>query len=126
MPNILIGSPRGSDRLVARVDRHVDWFDDPAEAEAFCDECGSRNQHGPCGDDITAAYRNLTRNLAAVVMAAAVAQGERERIDPVAVVKSAASSLTEEQRVAIVEAVEDGRCSECYGPDPHCQCWNDE
>ena len=76
--------------------------------------------------DITAAYHNLTRNLAAVVMAAAVAQGERERIDPVAVVKSAASSLTEEQRVAIVEAVEDGRCSECYGPDPHCQCWNDE
>ena len=78
MPPILSIEWRSYDtnELTVTYAEHVGPIGDDA-----CEACWTTPNYSPtCSIDITAAYRNLTRNLAAVVMAAAVAQGERERI----------------------------------------------
>ena len=66
-----------TNELTVTYAEHVGPIRTERDGYAFCDACDMADG-GECTIHITAAYRNLTRNLAAVVMAAAVAQEARE------------------------------------------------
>ncbi len=72
-----------TNELTVTYAEHVGPIFKDAVRSPTCMACWCDQRHAvKCSIDITAAYRNLTRNLAAVVMAAAVAQEARELARP--------------------------------------------
>lgn len=51
---------------------------------------------------------------------------ETENAKVLAATKEWFDALTPEQRKDFIDEVTGGFCKHCYGPNPNCQCWNDE
>ena len=62
-----------TNELTVMFDEHIGPFRHERGVEV-CDACTLFTRYNTCRHDITAAYRNLTRNLAAVIALAAAAQ----------------------------------------------------